>query len=465
MEVFFIMIIRKIVLFLSIIASCVCLQGILKWNWSKINVTHVSFGKDFEWGVACSHFQAEGSHTADGVHIGNNWTQFFNIPLPVNACDHWNRFKEDIKLIADLGVDAFRFSVSWEKIEPQQGKFSEKALQHYDDVLNAMECNKIKPYICLFHHTWPTWFKGFENKQACNDFFNYAVHVFKRYHKKVRFWLTFNEPVGYALKAYYLGEYPPGIKDFKRCGQAVYNMFDLHVRLYRAFKKIDPSVQVGFAKVLQPIDSYRSWHPIERIASSTFHHLLNEVALKFFRTGKFKWKLFGKGSIKRKNKNATGALDFLGINYYSNTMLHFHTFGRKKKWVTLESLAGRPTGDSGKGVYPEGLYRMLIRASKMLPHVPLYITEFGIADKYDIKRNSFYKQHVYAIYKALQAGVRIKGAHIWTWMDTNGWKMNALDTNNQACYGLYAIDFNTQERTLRDGAKDMIYLMRHGHYC
>ena len=236
------------------------------------------------------------------------------------------------------------------------------------------------------------------------------------------------------------------------------------------------------AKVLIPMDPCRWWHPVDRLLSYMSDKLCNDIFLEFFRTGKFNW---GMGRLISKpfsaeNKDAPTSLDYLGVNYYSNRVFQFHSDGlislicrklhmpvpfNRQKAYSCGALAGRNTTDkTDHAIYPEGLYRVLKRTAQALPNIPLCVTEFGIADKNDTKRNLFYKQHMYAIYKAIRDGVKVKGAHIWTWMDTNGWTPETIDTNKQSRYGLYAVNFDTQERTLREGAKDMVYLMHHNCY-
>jgi beta-glucosidase len=426
----------------------------IQWNWSEIDQMDdaefwqsLSFDKDFMWGVATSAFQIEGTQTANGQHCSNSWTMHDNrLPQPGIACDHWNCYQDDVQLIKNLGMNAYRFSIEWSKIEPEEGIFDADAMQHYIDLVDELIKNNIKPIPCLFHHAWPAWFEqkgAFEKADNIGDFVTFAEYVFEKLNDKVSMWMTFNEPVGYALEGYFRGKYPPFKKSLKLCGIVVQNILNAHVAVYQQFKEINPYVQVGFPKIFQPLDNYHQWNPLEKLACTVFNHLLHDVALNFFATGHFNWAKMVTGY----NPLAPQSLDFLGINYYTHTLLkHSLPFKLRPANRSEDKITG-----SGRIMYPEGLYRAIEKAATTLPNVALHIGENGVNDPEGVWQNEFIKKHLYVVQKAIEAGYNICGYFWWTLMDSFSWK-----SGEDSKMGLYEVNFDTQERTLRESAKPFV---------
>lgn len=421
----------------------------------------LEFPKGFIFGVGDSAFQTEGVQGPAEQKTENNWTQWehqkdeqgeFHIVSDQsigNACERWTRYKEDIALIAQSGFTHYRFSVEWSKIEPQKGVFDENALEHYCAVVDEVIKQGLTPILTLFHHTWPVWFEGFENEEGIDSFVEYCMYVFEHMHAKVKTWIILNEPAGYAIEGYFRGEYPPGKHDLQLAGVALLNMLKAHVTLYGKYKDIDPTVEIGIAKILQPIDPYHAWNPLEEAACSFFSWLLNDVTLEYFKTGNFTWGAPGK-TFHFFDSQAANALDFLGINYYSHTVL-------SGQWNIKKPLAPahRPENmlsDDGKIVYPEGLIRAVEKGSML--QIPMYIMENGIADKKGNMRELFLKLHLYAVVKAAEK-YDVRGYFTWTLLDNFEWRKGYTE-----CYGLYEVNRETQERTLREGSKQFIEFLQ-----
>jgi beta-glucosidase len=424
----------------------------------------LAFPADFVFGAAASAFQMEGVET-DTVPCVNNWTQSSQVPQAGIACGHWTRYKEDIQLLKNLGITAYRLSIEWSKIEPHKGVFDEKSMQHYSDVVDELLKNGITPIICLFHHTWPAWFDtqegmrvdsngkkqhtgrfGFEAKENIEYFVRYAKFVFEHLHTKVKTWMTFNEPEGYAIEAWYRGKYPPHKKNLKLAGIVLKNFLNAHVYVYKIFKNIDPTVQIGFTKVMNPIDPYNPWNPLEQTACSFFSKLLHDATLDFFQTGTFSWAYMVHG----KNKSAPDCLDFIGLNYYGHTIIKHTSYLWK---LEMSKRSTEQCADSGKIIYPEGLYRCIKRCAQLKK--PIYIAENGLADEYGIYRDEYIRKHLFVISKALQKGYDIRGYFYWSPFDTFNWG-SAFNSR----YGLYAVDFTTYARTLRPSAQPFVTFMR-----
>lgn len=361
------------------VASCSAIE--LSWDWDTINLDRDNFFNyaqyfptDFMWGAASSAYQAEGTKTANGKHCKNNWTEDTTKPVAGIACGNWDKYKEDVQLMKQLGMNAYRFSIEWSKIEPIKGVFDKKAMKHYSDLVAELRKNGIEPIVCLWHHTWPEWFGkkgGFLYEENISDFIEFAQYVFKHLKGNIRYWMTFNEPEGYALEGYFRGHYPPGKQHYpelkklgmpeglvrlKAAGIFLNNCLKAHIIIYQKFKKIDSNLSIGLVKVMNPIEPYHSWNPVETMAAKIFDYLLNDVMLNFFTTGQFRWLSLVHDSIKE----APECIDFIGISYYTNTLLKQSLNGKMATAVR----PGQKVSDSGKAIYPEGLYRSVQKQQK-----------------------------------------------------------------------------------------------------
>lgn len=433
--------------------------------WFKL--AEFPFSNNFKWGCATSALQIEGTVSSQGNHCKNSWTIHQDLGQPGTGCDHWNRYKEDIKLMKQLGINSYRFSIEWSKVQPEEGIFDQEVINHYIDLCNELIKNNIEPIPCLFHHAWPEWFGkkgGFEKAKNIKYFVQFARHIFDHLiHKNgISMWMTFNEPVGYALKGWFRAEYPPFKNDLKLCGTVVKNMLNAHVAIYRLAKQLNPQAQIGFSHIFQPLDPYHNYNPLELAACWMFNYLLQDAALEFFKTGKFSWY-----RVSSHNKYAKGALDYIGVNYYTHTVIK-HSFpcsmgpAHKKN----DKMMGN------KAMHPKGLYDSIKKAAKL--GIPIYITENGISDPEDIWKDEYMREHLAITVQAIQGGYDIRGYFWWTLMDCFEWSKNAeirkeLKKKQKRIkhpitpiwsqMGLYAVNSETKERTLRPGAQNFVNLL------
>lgn len=484
-----------------------------RWDWSVID-TKVNFPHNFIMGPGDSALQTEGVVTTNGKKIKNSWTKwqkkivekdgikqprFVKHERVKDACQRWTRYPEDIQRARDCGFNAYRFSIEWSKIEPENGIFDEAAIQHYIDFTHELIAQGLQPIPTLFHHAWPLWFDyenhekymgkdgrkpAFEDARNIQAFVEFAVYVFNAFKKaglldQVKLWLTFNEPVGYAMAAYIDGKLPPGKKyDIKECGIVTKNMLDAHIAVYDALKKIDPSVCISFAHMMQPIQPYHPYNPLDKLPAQIFDYLLNDVALEYFKTGNFYWLktielrdltpyniwnnlcaltfLDGIYSCQY-NPQAVGKLDFVGVNYYTHTLLKmFRVVARPD-----EKLADGYEVKIIKALYPEGFYQVLKKAATL--NLPILITENGFAAT-DSLRDEYLKKHLYVVQKAIDEGIDIRGYLFWTLTDCFGW-----NSGHHSNHGIFAVDFTTQKRTFRKGAQYLLDVVaqtkRSPHFC
>ena len=432
----------------------------IRWDWDKIDLSDDTFWqslankspKDFQWGGAASAFQSEGVQIYDNKCVENNWTQDPLLGKQYKntiGSDHWNRYKHDVQLLKKLGFNSYRFSVAWEKIEPEEGQFDQRAMDHYRDLCRELRKSGIEPWVCLFHFTLPTWLAdsgGFENEENIKYFVRFCKYVFENLHDQVHFWASYNEPIAYAMEAYFRGTFPPHKKNFRTAGIVFKNMLNAHVTIYHEFKSIDETAQIGIIKFFHPLEPYSWWNPIERLAAKLGNYLVHDTVLNFFKDGTYNW-LF---AVRDTNVNARGTLDFIGVNYYRHEIIQVSPL----KIGTLKAREfEQRVPDNNRSIYPEGLYRSIEKAATL--NLPIYITENGIADATDLMRNEFIKKHLYVIQCALENGYDIRGYHYWTPIDSIGWT-----GQYKSKYGFYAVDPDSMERTFRTGAQPFINFLK-----
>jgi beta-glucosidase len=427
----------------------------INWDWSMINPNNIWFPKNFLWGCVDSALQTEGIVTAGGKTIKNSWTEFEKTLYPDRgvgvACERWTRYKEDFALLKDIGMNAYRFSVDWSKIEPQQGVFDQEAMQHYIDVVDELLSRGITPMLCVFHHACPLWFmqkKGFEKKDNIKYFVEYATYLFRHLHNKVKFWIIFNEPVAYAFEGYFRGKYPPGKNSLSLAGKVILNQLNAHVETALEYRNIDRKAKIGIAHFCHPLDAYGRWNLFEKAVCKWFSRLLNDTTIEFFKTGKFRWT---PPWVRGTNKKAPETLDFFGVNYYTHTTI-------KQTGLLSMEAAIRPEdkvvdkserAERSKVMYPEGMYRSIVRASKL--NIPIYITENGAATSDLVLKDEYIRKHLYVVSRAISEGYDVRGYFFWTLTDCFSWNKGYENK-----HGIFAVDFETQERTFRPATQYLV---------
>jgi len=435
----------------------------LRWNWKNINTDKIKFDSEFMWGTATAAHQVEGNCT-------NNWSEFEknkklngepNIKdnqFSGRACEHWERYKEDIKLIKNTGVSYYRFSIEWSKIQPELDIFDNDAIKHYSDMINILIDNKITPVLTLHHFTHPIWFDrigGFEKEENIKLFVNFCKKVFLEYSNRVKYWCTINEPAVVATQGYFTGIFPPGKTNSQLSAIVLKNLLEAHVRVYRLLKDMNngSDTRIGLVKNINQFDPMRRWNILDWFICYFTNQFFNYSSVNFIHTGKFKIKIPGLAWINHKNKNAINSIDFFGLNYYSHNHIKFKFSFREP--FTLEFRKNDIKTDMPYTIYGEGIYRAIKRVSKL--NVPIIITENGIADTEDKNRELYINRYLYAVSKAIKDGYNVIGYYYWSLMDNFEWAFG-YDMK----FGLYSVNFKTQERKLRDGAKAFIRIVKNG---
>ena len=406
------------------------------------------------WGTATAAHQVEGNNT------NNNWYRFehqkdingkpriHNNDKSGLAADHWNRYKQDIGLMNELGVKYYRFSVEWSKIEPKNGIFNEKALEHYRELCTTLIDSGLTPVVTLHHFTHPIWFEdlgGFEKEENIEHYLEFSEIVFNKLSDIVPYWCTINEPAVYVSQGYFNGVFPPGKKDPVLAGQVMKNLLNAHVRVFRHLKSLPNglNVEIGLVKNITQFDPLRRWHILDWYFSRILNDIFTNNTIDLLSTGNFNFYLPGMANISYKNKDAIGAIDFIGLNYYSRWHVKGH-FNAANPF-TFETRPEDIQTDMPYSIYPEGFYRAIQTISNL--NKPIIITENGIADNKDDRRKLFIERYLYALYKAIMDGYDIRGYFYWTLMDNFEWAEGYMMK-----FGLYEVDFTTQKRELRKGS-------------
>jgi len=408
----------------------------------------LKFPGNFLWGSATSAHQVEGGNFNDwskwahknadekaSVAEEKNWPEYIlnNYPSPKDrenyisgkACDHYHVFDSDFDLAKNLGQNAHRFSIEWSRIEPKDGEFDEFEIEHYRKVLLALKTRDIEPFVTLHHFTNPVWFAekgGWEQRNAPRYFARYAERVFQEFGGLVKFWITINEPTVLFFSGYLSGQWPPRKKDIFGGIRAFLNLIEAHKNTYQFIKKYSgETTKVGIAHNIIYFEPYRN-------------KILNKV-ISFFAD------YFPNKYLLHKIKDYQ---DFIGLNYY---------FHRKIRVSLIQGLwrekhKREEATDLDWEIYPRGIYNVLKVLGKY--NVPIYITENGLADAKDEKRENFITDHLKMIHKAIEEGIDVRGYFHWSLIDNFEW-----DKGFWPRFGLIEVDYKTMERKIRPSA--MVY--------
>jgi beta-glucosidase len=443
--------------FQSIEACCLTQipSASLPWDYDQAeNRKPLTFPQGFLWGAATSAHQTEGNCDNNTFWAWEHSTDEQGACRVQHksgvACDHWNRYKEDIQLLKKMGANAYRFSIEWSKVELKEGEFDENAIQHYADVCRELRMHGIKPCINLHHYTDPIWFAqkgGFEKIENIDHFVRFATKMIQRLDQPETMWFTFNSPDGYAAKGWLTGATPPGKKDMQLCGTVYAHMLEAHVRIYREAKKLNKETHIGILKNIFQLDPWSPFNPLDQLACSIGTKITDTGFFEFFTKGIFELQVPFKANVLHKNAQAIGALDFIGINYYSHGYMKNFTVVRDPKEI--------PTDNPLFTIYPEGLYRAIKEVHEKIAkplNVPMYVTENGIATTDDKIRDDFLRKYLHALAKAIKDGYDVRGYIHWSLMDNYEWG------NYTEKYGIYSVDFNSPDLTRSLKAGSQFYL-------
>ncbi|NLA04210.1 MAG: glycoside hydrolase family 1 protein [Firmicutes bacterium] len=410
-----------------------------------MNPKQYAFPPDFLWGTAASAYQVEGHNRH------SDWARWEmeerkrpparrRIREPCGrACDHWNRFEEDYELARSIGVQVHRPSVEWSRIYPREKLVDREALAHYRTMLQALQRRGIKVMLCLNHFTLPLWAAsrgGYTNaKMLLPAFEAYVETVVQYLGDLVDYWLTVNEP-NVIPTAAYLGAVMPPFKSSPLSFVKAFRTFmAMHSRAYRIIKERFPRSPVGVAYSYFHLQPLRQHNPLDRAGRNLAHLAINRRFFQGIAGGRIGPPL----GLGERMPGLEGALDFIGINYYSTSYM--------KGLFPVESKPGDLVTEMGWIYYPRGLYEVLHEISRLSPR-PIIITENGIATTDESFRIRYLEDHLKEIHRALADGIEIRGYMHWSLTDNFEWQHGYSKR-----FGLIGIDYATLERKLKTGGQ------------
>ena len=393
------------------------------------------------WGAATSAHQIEGGNER------NDWWEWEATPGRIrggarsgSACLGWDRYEEDLDLVEGLGLNAYRFSLEWSRIEPEPGRYDEAAIAHYRAVLEGCRARGITPMVTLHHFTNPRWFAalgGWESRANLPHFERFARLAGERYGDLADWWITVNEPEVYGFYAYASGTFPPGVTDRGRALQVIANLLEAHALAARALRESDRvdadgdghATRIGASKHWVLLVPKRAWWPLDRLAASAQHEVFNAAVARALAGGPIDLRIPGTKPARRGADVMRGSSDFIGLNYYTRWLVTL--FGKDPR----SARPGSARSDLGWEVFPEGLERALVDVSRL--GLPIVVTENGIADASDDLRPEFLRRSLAALDRARASGVDVRGYFHWSLYDNFEWA-----DGHDGRFGLYQVDFD-----------------------
>lgn len=398
------------------------------------------------WGVAVSHYQVEGNDLSD-------WSEWESLSRTRGeacgaAVDSWHQYEHDALLAKKLGVNSFRFSISWSRVEPSRGRWNYEALARYRRFCEFLVANEIEPVVTLFHYTHPIWFHRetpWTDVSAVHAFSAFAAKVIDAIGDLVRCYTILNEPLVFVLAAYLDGQIPPGISSARAAGRALENLLAAHTATAALIRAQRDDAAIGIAHNMMSFVPERATNPLDRLIARVAHDFYNVRFLEAFSTGRWNLYLPPATIIRGRNDTLPGSLDFIGVNFYSR--LHMRSPGKQRFVGDFRYLdrSGRGLTDNGWEIAPGELTPLLAEAARF--GLPIMITENGLADAGDRHRATFLREHMAAMEASEAAGIPIHGYFHWSLLDNYEW----LD-GFEPKFGLASVDRKTMKRTPRASA-------------
>lgn len=430
------------------------------------------FPKNFYWGAAAASYQIEGAWKEDGKGLSvwdvvSNETDFVYEGQTGNiACDHYNRYEKDVQIMREIGLKAYRLSLSWPRIFPEgTGRINQKGLDFYDRLIESLLENNIEPFVTLFHwdYPWELFLKGgWLNPDSPKWFEEYANLVAERFVDRIKYWITINEPQCFIILGHQDGSHAPALKlPMRAVLQAMHNTLLAHGLAARAIKDVDSKAKVGYA----PVGT--TFYP----KNGTSKEIEFAKKLMFEKNDDSLWTdawwmdpvFFGKypeDGVKKYEKYMpeiseddmqiiSYPLDFFGCNIYHGIPVE----EIDGEIAVGKAPVGSPKTDMNWPVTPEALYwgpKFFYERYKK----PIIVTENGVALKdwvmedgkvHDPGRIDFLSRYIKQLGRAVSEGVKVEGYFVWSIMDNLEWAQGY-----EKRFGLVYIDYESQERIIKD---------------
>jgi beta-glucosidase len=443
-------------------------------------MTSALFPRGFVWGAATSAYQIEGATREDG-RGESIWDRFVKLPSKVQdgstadvACDHYHRWEEDVRLMKNLGLGAYRFSVAWPRIFPEgRGTTpNQRGLDFYARLVDRLLEAGIAPYLTLYHWDLPQALQdagGWANRFTAEAFANYADVVSRRLGDRVGHWITHNEPWCASFQSHQLGKHAPGLRDWNLALAASHHLLLSHGLAVQVLRANSPRAEVGIALNLTPtlpaspsVEDYEAYRHYDGYFNRWFLDPLYrrqypaDVLADYIERGYVP--LTGMREVRANDLRIIATpTDFLGVNYYNRTVVRSDRVPDEKNHPRTVFVAPPSEWtEMGWEVYPDGLFHMLARVRFEYGVPKLYVTENGASYAQgpdangrvaDTKRVEFVRDHLLAARRAIDAGVPLAGYFVWSLLDNFEWERGYTQR-----FGITWVDYTTQQRIPKDCA-------------
>ena len=465
----------------------------------------LAFPPGFVWGSATAAYQIEGGAQLDG-RTDSIWDTFCREPGAVAnkdngdvACDHYHRWQDDIALMADLNLGAYRFSTAWPRIVPAPGRVNQAGLDFYSRLVDGLLERGITPWLTLYHWDLPQWIEergGWAERATVERFTEYALTLHGALGDRVRHWSTLNEPWCSAFLGYAGGQHAPGRQDPQAAVSAAHHLLLAHGTAVRALRSADPGLQLGITLNTTVTDPVDPADPADVVAADRLDAAFNRVFMEPLFRGSYP-------PVAVDSFATAGAvlpvrdgdldiistpLDFLGLNYYNGASVTGHAPPPEATLRGGGADVERPTTNPNVGlagvhvisrglprtamdweIQPDGLRRLLERVHTDYTGalgIPLYVTENGAAFEDvvaedgsvpDHHRTAFIADHLRAVHAALENGADVRGYFAWSLLDNFEWAYGYAKR-----FGIIRVDFDTQTRTPKLSAQMLAETARTG---
>ena len=442
----------------------------------------VNFPEGFLWGAATSSYQIEGSPLADGAGA-SNWHRFSHTPGMVTngdtgdiACDHYRRYRADVALMKELGLNAYRFSVAWGRVIPEgTGRVNQKGLDFYSSLVDTLLENGITPNLTLFHWDLPAALDdrgGWLNRDIASWFADYATVICEKLGDRVPMWATINEPWVIMDGGYLFGKLAPGHRNIYEAPIVSHNVLRAHGSAVQAFRASAASRnQVGLVVNLEP--KYAASDSDEDAAATRrADAYMNRQYLEPVMLGKYPdemaeiwgdaWQEWPDDDMRLISEK----VDFIGINYYTRSVSRNDDLCLPVRASGVFQPQSIHT-ETGWEVFPDALTRILVWTNEICGGLPLYVTENGAAF-YDPPapiegviddplRVAYFRGHLRAVSAAMSHGVPLRGYFAWSLLDNFEWSHGYSRR-----FGIVHVNYATQERTIKSSGRFYSEVIRSG---
>lgn len=415
------------------------------------------FGPDFIFGVAMAAHQIEGGQTdGRGPSI---WDTFANTPGNTRnadngniACDHYNRWAEDLDLIRDGGFDAYRFSFSWSRLIPEgTGALNPAGFDFYDRLIDGMLERNIKPLATLYHWDLPSALQdrgGWMNRDTTKAFADYAAIAAEKFGDRLASIATFNEPWCITVLSHFLGAHAPGYRDVRATARAMHHVLLAHGLGIKAMREVGTNNQLGIVVNMEKCDP-ASDAPEDIEAAALGDAIFNQFFLDGVLKGSYPEKVtdilepYLPSNWRDDMATLNQPLDWIGINYYTRFL--YKADPSVPVFPFTQARGPLEKSNVGWEIIPEALTEFLVRTSQRYPGLPIYVTENGISETDEAKRTAFFDRHFAAMVEAQKQGVDLRGYIAWTLIDNFEWAEGFTPK-----FGIVGMDPVTRDRLPKD---------------